>query len=99
MRTFGLGISVLRVWLDLFFANSNSNSESDSSNNFGFYISEWALRYQYWGVYDPNSIVDSVRVVDWTAEWGIIGSIDNILLANLFRQDIKICLIIEMNKD
>ena len=28
---------------------------------------------QYWGVCEQNSIVNSVRVDDWTAKWGIIA--------------------------
>ena len=53
---------------------------------YGFPISEWALCSKYcWGACEQNSIVDSVPVDDWTAEWAIIVSTDiEISISDLF---------------
>ena len=39
-------------------------------------ISEFDLYFvkHSWGVYEQNSIVNSVRVDDWTTEWKVIAS-------------------------
>ena len=44
-----------------------------------------------WGVYEQNSIMNSVRVDDWTAEWEIIAR-NELDLRNIFLND-TICVI------
>ena len=35
-------------------------------------VNEHCCIKQCWGVYEQNSIVNSVRIDDWTAKWAII---------------------------
>ena len=50
-------------------------------SKYGFPFNKWALLCikLCWGVFEPNSIVNSVRVNDWTAKWTTIVGTDCIL--------------------